>query len=384
MHDASGYFMTRRERLMATLNGRPVDRPAVNFYEIGGFKVNPADPDPYNIYNSPDWQPLLQMAEEHTDIIRMMKTDTAFKNTDERSRYISTHNWEDNGSKFSETRLKAGNVELKALTRRDRDVDTVWHLEHLVKNADDLKAWLELPEELFNCTFDATKHVREETAIGDRGIVMVDFPDHMNRAARLMPMEEFTIMAFTEPALMHRLFEKTARLAMKEAAYMAENFPGRLWRLTGAEYATEPYMSPDFFADYWLRYAKPVIDKIHSTGGFARVHSHGRIKNVLGMIAESGADAIDPIEPAPQGDVALAHVRERYGRQIALFGNLEINDIELLPPHQFEEKVMRALDECTGGTGRGFVLMPSASPYGRTISPNTIRNYETILRLSGS
>ena len=41
--------MTRRERLMATLRGEPVDRPAVSFYEIGGFQSDPADPDPYNI-----------------------------------------------------------------------------------------------------------------------------------------------------------------------------------------------------------------------------------------------------------------------------------------------------------------------------------------------
>ncbi len=63
--------MTSRERLMATLRGEPVDRPAVNFYEIGGFVVNPDDPDPFNVYNSPSWRPLLQLAEEQTDVIRM-------------------------------------------------------------------------------------------------------------------------------------------------------------------------------------------------------------------------------------------------------------------------------------------------------------------------
>jgi len=40
--------MTRRERLMATLRGEPVDRPALNFYEIGGFQVDPSDPDQFN------------------------------------------------------------------------------------------------------------------------------------------------------------------------------------------------------------------------------------------------------------------------------------------------------------------------------------------------
>ena len=76
--------------------------------------------------------------------------------------------------------------------------------------------------------------------------------------------------------------------------------------------------------------------------------------------------------------------RERHGRQMVLFGNLEVADIEMLPPPRFEEKVRRALAEGTAGPGRGFVLMPSASPYGREPSPFTLPNYETILRLAGA
>ncbi len=63
--------VSRRERLMATLRGKPVDRPAVNFYEVGGFQVDPSDPDELNVYNDPSWQPLLRLAEEQTDLIRM-------------------------------------------------------------------------------------------------------------------------------------------------------------------------------------------------------------------------------------------------------------------------------------------------------------------------
>ena len=47
---------------MATLLGKPVDRPAVNFYEIGGFNIDPSDPDNFNVYNDPSWQPLLRLA----------------------------------------------------------------------------------------------------------------------------------------------------------------------------------------------------------------------------------------------------------------------------------------------------------------------------------
>ena len=64
-------MMMRRERLMATLRGEPVDRPAVSFYEIGGWRLDPRDPDPFNVYNSPDWRPLIELAEQETDLIRL-------------------------------------------------------------------------------------------------------------------------------------------------------------------------------------------------------------------------------------------------------------------------------------------------------------------------
>ena len=67
---------------------------------------------------------------------------------------------------------------------------------------------------------------------------------------------------------------------------------------------------------------------------------------------------------------------------MVLFGNLEASDLENLPAPEWAEKVRRALDEGTRGTGRGFVLMPSASPYGRVLSPRALKNYETMVELA--
>ena len=97
-----------------------------------------------------------------------------------------------------------------------------------------------------------------------------------------------------------------------------------------------------------------------------------------------GASGLDPIEPPPQGDVNLIDVRQEYGAEMVLFGNIEASDLELLPPDQFEVKVSQALQEGTAGEGRGFVLMPSACPYGRVLSSQTISNYETMVRLARS
>lgn len=379
--------MTRRERLVATLAGGTVDRPAVSFYEVGGLTMDPFDPDPFNIYRDPSWRPLLELAEERTDLIRMRSPvraqshqawgpaeDTAT------SEFFKTEQYLEGGRRMTRTTLTVGGRTMTSLTRRDPDVDTVWTVEHLFKSSEDVKAYLSLPDEALAERIDVAPLVEEENRLGERGIVMVDTEDPLCMAATLFSMEDFTVVAMTEGTLFHRLLEKCARVIHRRTEQVADQFPGRLWRIYGPEFATEPYLPPHLFEEYVVRYTGPMIEAIHRTGGYARVHIHGRIRNILDSVVRMGADAIDPIEPPMQGDVELAFVRARYGERLVLFGNIEIADIENAESGQFEQIVRKALADGTRGEGRGFVLMPSACPYGRTVSARALKNYETMVR----
>jgi hypothetical protein len=72
-------------------------------------------------------------------------------------------------------------------------------------------------------------------------------------------------------------------------------------------------------------------------------------------------------------------MREKYGKQLVLFGNVEIADIEHLPSDRFRTMVRQSIADGTSGTGRGFVLTPSSAPYGRNISEQTFRNYQIMV-----
>ena len=359
-----------------------MDRPAVNFYEIGGSSLNPADPDDFNVYNSPDWQPLLALAEEHTDLIRMRSPKLIALPGNRHDEFFQAEQYAENHSRYGRTTLRVGGRTMTDLVRRDRETYTYWVLEHLLKDADDCRAYLELPDEVFAFRPDVSAMLAEEQALGDRGIVMVDTGDPICAAAALFSMEDYTVLAWTEPALFHRLIEKHARYIHQRTEQVAQAFPGRLWRVFGPEYATEPYLSPDLFEQYVVRYTRPMIESIHRTGGFARIHCHGRIRSVLPHIMSMGPAALEPIEPPPQGDVQLEAVRRDYGRDVVLLGNIEAADVQNLPTGQFEQIVRKALRAGTAGEGRGFVLMPSSSPYGRTITARTMANYETMVRLA--
>jgi uroporphyrinogen-III decarboxylase len=371
--------MNRRDRLIAILRGETVDRPAVSFYEINGLDEKPEDPDPFNIYSHPSWQPLLELAREKTD--RIVMRGIAFNEVlpDPLAGIAREENVIRNGSLFVIRSVRVGNRTLTSRSRRDPDMNTVWTIEHLLKDAQDLKTFLQLPPFDAEGTPDISPVLQAEKELGDTGIVMIDTPDPLCLAASLFEMGEYTVVALTETGLFHQLLDRFAQTLYPKTEATAKALPGRLWRIYGPEYASPPYLPPRLFREYVCGYDTPMLSAIRHSGGYPRVHSHGKLRLILDDIVSMGTAALDPVEPPPQGDMELAEVRERCGGQLVLFGNLEVSDIENLPTKQFAEKVKQALAEGPNDNGTGFVLMPSSCPCGRELSARALRNYETII-----
>jgi hypothetical protein len=374
--------MQRRDRLMNTLRGQPVDRPAVSFYEINGLDEKPDSADPFSIYSHPSWAPLVELAREQTDRIVMRSVPLRTAPADPAAGLTSTETWYEDGTRYTRRTIRYGRHLFTAVDRRDPDVNTTWRIEHFLKGPEDLRAWLELPEpSQVGGEPDTSGVLATEAALGDSGIVMIDTADPMCVAADLFSMADYTVAAATEPLLFHRLLERFAAIFWPKTEAVAAALPGRLWRIYGPEYASVPYLNPRFFREYVVRYDTPMVQAIQRHGGFARLHCHGHLKAILDDIASTGCVGLDPIEPPPQGDVELRYVREKYGEQMVLFGNLEASDLENLPTPEFEGRIRRAIAEGTTGQGRGFVLMPSACPYGRVLSPLALANYRKMVEV---
>lgn len=371
--------MTRRERLLATLRGAPVDRPAVSFYEIGGWKME-EDGDEFTVWNDPSWRPLVAMAHAETDIVRLVEPSW-HGGEDALERLTTRESWRTGASRFTRTTLRAPGRTLTSLTRRDREVQTTWVVEHLLKGTADVEAYLALPEPGIG-VMDVSAIEREERSLGESGIVSIEFGDPIVHAAGLFALENYTVLAMTEPRLFHRLLERFARVLLPRCEQVARALPGRLWRTCGSEYASEPYLPPRLYGEYVARYTGEIVRTIQRHGGWSRLHSHGRLRGILPHIAAMAPDGLDPLEPPPQGDMELHEIKRAIGDRTVLMGNIEASDIENLPTPEFEAKVVRALREGTAGGGRGFILQPSACPYGRTITPRIMDNYRAMVRLA--
>jgi hypothetical protein len=374
--------MNRKQRLLATLQGRLVDRPGVSFYEINGLDEDMHSDDPFNIYSHPSWRPLIDLAREKSDRIVMRGVPFTDTPPDPMSELTQAETWYQDGSRYIRVQVRAGSRILTEQYRRDPDVNTTWHFEHLLKDADDLRAYLNLPQADFGGEPDPSSVLQAEEILGDSGIVMIDTADPLCVAAELFHMADFTLIATLEPVLFQQLLERITAVLLPRIEAISKALPGRLWRIVGPEYASEPYLHPNQFHQYATYYDTQIVRAIQRDGGFARLHCHGRLLHILDDIASTGCDALDPIEPPPQGDVSLRLVRERYGSQMVLFGNLEASDLENLTTPEFELKIRRALTEGTAGVGRGMVLMASSCPYGRVLTPTALHNYEKMIELA--
>lgn len=373
--------MTRRDRLMNTLQGKPVDRPPVNFYEINGLDQDEGDASPFNIYSDPSWRPLLELTRERTDRVPRRSLPAAPAPDCPLTALTKKRSWLEGGSEFTRIEIPCHGRTFTTLTRRDPDVNTTWTLAHPLKDADDLAAYLTLPMPRFDPAPDLSPILLAEKALGDTGIVMIDMGDPLCRAASLFSMEDYLVVALTERALFRKLLDRFEEILLPLVERTAKALPGRLWRVVGAEYAGAPYLPPELFRDYVTVYDHKIVEAIQRHGGHARIHCHGNLAGVLDLIAETGCTGLDPVEPPPQGDVDLAYVRERAGKQMVLWGNLEASDLEMLSAAAFSERIRRALDQGAAGEGRGFVLMPSACPYGRKLSLTALKNYEMMVEI---
>ncbi|HEY9076411.1 MAG TPA: uroporphyrinogen decarboxylase family protein [Anaerolineaceae bacterium] len=378
--------MNRRQRLVATLKGETVDRPPVSFYEINGLDESPDPCDSFNIYTHPSWAPLIALAREKSDRIVMRGASlrspawSSPTYTPADASTITT-TLTSAGSRITRLEVRIGRRTLTSTTRRDPDVNTTWQVEHLLKNSEDVKAYLDLPQPIFAGNLNIDGVLTAEAALGDSGIVMIDTPDPLCQAASLFDLGTYTVIAATEPDLFHQLLDWFAEFLTTQTEAMAQALPGRLWRIYGPEYASPPYLHPRLFREYVTAYDTPLVSAIQRHGGFARIHSHGRLRAILADIAATGCLGLDPIEPPPQGDIELIDVRRLYGQQMVLFGNLEASDLENLPTPEFEQKIRKALLEGTAGHGRGFVLLPSSCPYGRVLSPLALANYQKMIEV---
>jgi uroporphyrinogen-III decarboxylase len=354
--------MNSRERLLRCMRHQPIDRVPISTYELVGWNETAWE------NQEPSYRKLMDTIRLYTDCIYMLNPKEK-KNPNPAQETIK---WEVGESRYTKTLLHTNKGVLTSVQRKDWNIHTTWNLEHLLKDISDIDTYLSIPYE--PPQFDMNAFHAEEANLGDKGVMMISIPDPICIAAELFEMSEFLVLAMTEPEKIKYFLDALHERQIHELRSMLKyNVKDVLFRICGPEYATPPYLSPEYFYNYVTCYLIPICREIKAAGGISRIHCHGKVRKVIDQFAMTEAEGIDPVEPPPDGDIELSELKRLYGRRFCLFGNLELKELEISDRTRIDQLVKKAMEDAKEGSG--FVLMPTAAPINVPLSCKAEGNY---------
>ncbi len=187
--------------------------------------------------------------------------------------------------------------------------------------------------------------------------------------SQLMEMLGYTeaLIALVEnPQKVEAMLENLAAGAAEYALLQAECGPDAI--LVSSAFAGGGFISLDHYRRFVLPYEARVVQAMHKRTRIpVYVHTCGAIGDRIALMLEAGYDGVDTMDPPPLGNTMIDEVKQRYGKDLFLKGNLDpVNVLLRGSPQDVYDQACWLIDKA--GRDGGYILStacsvaPQASP----------------------
>ena len=185
---------------------------------------------------------------------------------------------------------------------------------------------------------------------------------------------QFLMDMIDHPRLVHELIELT--LSHDVRAMQRAVGAGVDVVVFGDDYADKnsTLMSPRHFKEFILSGLKRCVDAAHEAGAYVVKHTDGNVMPIIDMLVETGIDALNPLEPNAGMDIGL--LKDRYGKRVALVGNIDCGYVLSQAPVEEVRRVTRETIR-RAAPGGGFCLSSSNSIHSSVKPENFMAMIET-------
>lgn len=228
---------------------------------------------------------------------------------------------------------------------------------HVFEEADP-ESWdredIQYKHEQFYSSFLARNILGEDYHIGGWAA------DGFSRAIQWFPsLEEAMMATITDPVRFKALVDYFDDVSIAWAKAQIEF--GKLESIQiSSPYAGASFISVDAYKKFVFPSVKKMAEALKPLSGFSYLHTCGFIGDRLELMAETGIDGLECMDPPPLGDVTLADAKKRVGHKLFLKGNIDSVNILLQGTDQIVEKTIgEALKY--GMPGGGYVLSTACS-----------------------
>jgi Uroporphyrinogen decarboxylase (URO-D) len=218
------------------------------------------------------------------------------------------------------------------------------HTEHLLRSEQDLPALQWLVEHMrYEPDLEAVE--RRDAITGEIGVPVVCAP--RSPLARLFVVwagiEAASLALFAAPDAMRHLLETLD--SKDDAAYeLCKRAPSPLVMIP--DNLSADVWGPAFFREHAGEVYRRRATELREAGKIVVTHLDGRIRGLIGAVAETGIDGIEGLTPAPLGDLDVEQLREAARRpDTVLWGGIPGL---MFTPHwsdaDFDAAVRRAIE----------------------------------------
>ncbi len=175
-----------------------------------------------------------------------------------------------------------------------------------------------------------------------------------------------------EPAQVKAEAQKQVEVRLAQAEILAKHGGLDGFALcTDYCFNTGPFLSPNQFSEFVTPYLAQLTQGMRDRGFYVIKHTDGNIMPIIDQLVQTNPHALHSLDP--QGGVDIAQVKQLYGDQVCLIGNVNCGLMDTGTDQDVIESARYALQH--GKTGGGYIFSTSNCIY--TGMP--LERYELIL-----
>ncbi len=209
-----------------------------------------------------------------------------------------------------------------------------------------------IPEYMFRA-FDMVKE-RAGDDLSIHGSIYSPFSHYIE----LFGSEGALTSLLTDPAKAHAIMERLTENCLAWALALAARGAEALDH--SSAFIANPFLSRKVYQEFVVPYEKRINETLQAAGCIVYTHSCGRIADRLDLLAATGTQGIDTLDPPPLGNCDIGVAKREYGDRLFLKGNM--NSVAILDYKTREEVIAEATRPLVvGKPGAGFILSTACS-----------------------
>ncbi len=227
----------------------------------------------------------------------------------------------------------------------------IWNIYHVPRLAAP-GAWNRVPEYFFR-TIDLVR-----AQVGDTVSIHGEVFSPFTYLMELFGYENALVALVTDPAKARAWLDRLSEASVAWGVAQARRGVDAV--LISSAFAGGSFISKRMYREFVLPYERRVTDAVKAQGVPVYTHTCGKIGDRLELMADTGTQGIDTLDPPPLGNVTLADAKRVIGDRLFIKGNM--NSVALLA-YKTPAEVIAEATAClrAGAPGGGYILSTACS-----------------------